>query len=45
MLPGAILIIGAPAIDYIQPYPWTIVGLATSAALLFSAWRMKSSDE
>ena len=45
MLPGAILIVGAPAIDYIEPYPWTIVGLATDVALMFSALRMKSSDE
>jgi hypothetical protein len=45
MLPGAIMIVGAPAISYIQPYPWTIVGLAIGIALVVSAVKLKPSNE
>ena len=43
--PGVLLICGAAAVDHIQPYPWTIVGLATSATLVASALWMKPKDE
>ena len=43
--PGVLLICGAAAVDHIQPWPWTIVGLATSAALVASALWMKPKDE
>ena len=43
--PGVLLIIGSAAVDHMQPYPWTIVGLATSAALVASALWMKPRDE
>ena len=36
--PGVLLICGSVAIDHIQPYPWTTVGLA-------SALWMKPKDE
>ena len=41
--PGVLLICGSAAVDHIQPYPWTTVGLATAAALLASALWMKPS--
>ena len=43
--PGVLLICGAAAVDHIQPWPWTTVGLATSAALVASALWMKPRDE
>ena len=43
--PGVLLIGGAAAVDHIQPWPWTIVGLATAAALVASALWMKPKDE
>ncbi len=43
--PGVLLICGAAAVDHIQPYPWTIVGLATAATLVASALWMKPKDE
>lgn len=43
--PGVLLICGAAAVDHIQPWPWTIVGLATSATLVASALWMKPRDE
>ena len=36
LLPGIVHIVGAPAIDYLAPYPWTIVGLAIAASLIIS---------
>lgn len=44
MLPGVLLIIGAPAIDYLPVLPWTTVGVATGVSLVFSAYRLKPSD-
>ena len=43
--PGVLLICGAAAVDHIQPWPWTIVGLATSLTLVASALWMKPKDE
>ena len=44
LLPGLIMMIGAPAIDYIGPYPWTIVGLATGIALVAGALKVRSHN-
>ena len=45
LLPGAVLIIGAAALDYLAPYPWTTVGLVTSASLIISAIWMRPAYE
>ena len=44
LLPGLAMMIGAPAIDYIGPYPWTIVGLTTGIALVAGALKMRSPN-
>ena len=44
LLPGVLLICGSAAIDHIQPYPWTTVGLATAAALVAGAIWMKPKE-
>ena len=44
--PGVLLVIGSAAIDYIHPYPWTVVGIATAVALVASAlWMKPKHDE
>ena len=45
LLPGVLLICGSAAVDHLQPYPWTTVGLATAAALVASAIWMKPKEE
>ena len=45
LLPGIVHIVGAPAIDYLAPYPWTIVGLAIAASLIISMTWMKPREE
>ena len=45
MLPGVLLIVGAPAIDYLPVLPWTTVGVATGVSLVFSAYRLKPSND
>ena len=42
--PGIVTILGAPAVDFISVYPWTIVGLAIAASLIVSAIWMKPRD-
>ena len=44
LLPGVLLICGSAAVDHIQPYPWTTVGLATAAALVAGAIWMKPKE-
>ena len=44
ILPGILLAIGSPAIDYIRPYPWTSIGLITAASLIISAIWMKPKN-
>ena len=39
--PGIVLVLGSAASGYIEPYPWTMVGLVTAASLIASAVRMK----
>lgn len=43
--PGVLLIVGSAAVDHIQSYPWTIVGLATAASLVASALWMRPKNE
>ena len=43
--PGVLLICGSAAVDHIPAWPWTIVGLATAAALVASALWMKPRDD
>ncbi len=43
--PGILLILGSAAVDYIEPYPWTTVGLATAASLVASTIGMKPKDD
>lgn len=45
LLPGIVHIVGAPAVDYLAPYPWTMVGLAIAASLIISALWMKPHDK
>ncbi len=45
ILPGIVHIVGAPAADYLAPYPWTMVGLAIAASLIISALWMKPHDK
>ncbi len=45
LLPGIVHIVGAPAVDYLAPYPWTMVGLAIAASLIISALWMKPNEK
>ena len=45
LLPGAMLVIGAAAVDFLGAYPWTIVGVLTAIALVVGAVKMKPEDE
>lgn len=45
LLPGIVHIVGAPAVDYLAPYPWTMVGLAIAASLIISALWMKPHEK
>ena len=45
LLPGIVHIVGAPAVDYLAPYPWTMAGLAIAASLIISALWMKPHDK
>lgn len=45
LLPGIVHIVGAPAVDFLAPYPWTIVGLAIAASLIISALWMKPNEK
>ena len=45
LFPGIVHIVGAPAVDYLAPYPWTMVGLAIAASLIISALWMKPHDK
>ncbi len=45
LVPGIVTILGAPAVDFLAPYPWTIVGLAIAASLVVSAIWMKPRDD
>ena len=42
--PGVLLVVGSAAIDYVEPYPWTIVGLTIGASLIASALWMKPKN-
>ena len=44
-LPGAMLVIGAAAIDFLDAYPWTIVGVLTATALVVGAVKMRPDHE
>ena len=44
LAPGIVTILGAPAVDFLAPYPWTVVGLAIAASLIVSATWMKPRD-
>lgn len=41
LVPGVVMVLCAAAVDYLVPYPWTIVGLAIAASLIVSAIWMK----
>lgn len=45
LLPGAMLVIGAAAVNFLGAYPWTIVGVATALALIVGAVKMRPGDE
>lgn len=44
-LPGAMLVIGAAAVDFLGAYPWTIVGVLTATALVVGAVKMRPVHE
>lgn len=45
LFPGLVIMLGAPIIDYVQPYPWTTVGLAFSASLIISTVLLRPKHE
>ena len=45
LLPGIVFVVSAPLVDYLAPYPWTIVGIAIAASLIVSALWMKLYDK
>lgn len=45
LYPGIVMIIGAAAVDFLSPYPWTAIGFAFSASLIISAIKMRPQHE
>ena len=46
LLPGVILVLGAPLIDFVGPYPWTTLEIPVALSLIVSAiWMHPGHDE
>lgn len=45
LVPGVVMVLCAAVVDYLAPYPWTIVGLAIAASLIVSAIWMKPREK
>ena len=37
LLPGVLLILGAPLVGFVGPYPWTTIGISVALSLIASA--------
>lgn len=45
LFPGIVMVMGAAAVDFVGPYPWTVIGLAFSASLVISAIKMRPQHD
>lgn len=45
LYPGIVMVIGAAAVDYVGPYPWTVIGFAFAISLVISAIKMRPQYE